>query len=110
MRRHALIRTGLAALGAALLVAAPLAVRAADSGPDFKEKCQKAAAQKLTLKKKDIKVLGKHKNSDGYMVVDFNVSDGRKGACYHEGNGKVYDVKVEGTATQPPASAATNKM
>ena len=112
MRRHTLVCLGLSALGAALLLAAPLAVRAADSavgGPDFKEKCQKAAAAKLSLKKKDIKVLGKHKNADGYMVVDFNVSDGRKGACYHEGNGKVYDVKVEGTATQPPASTTKKK-
>src|SRR5262245_34726564 len=104
-------RLGLAALGAALLLAtAPLAARAEGAGgPDFKEKCQKAAAQELGLKKKDIKVIGKHKNSDGYMMVDFNVSDGRKGVCRHEGNGKVYDVKVEGTATKPPASAAKKK-
>ena len=114
MRRHALnhavVRNALAALAAALLLAVPLAVRAeGGGGPDFKDKCQKAAAEKLSLKKKDIKVLGKHKNSEGYMVVDFNVSDGRKGACYHEGNGKVYDVKVEGTATKPPASATKKK-
>ena len=102
MRHHVL-----AALGAALLVAVPLAARAQGvAGPDFKEKCQKAAAEKLSLKKKDIKVLGKHKNSDGYMVVDFNATDGRKGACYHEGNGKVYDVKVEGTAATPATKPA----
>ena len=105
MRRHAL-----AALGAALLATAPFAARAeGGAGPDFKEKCQKAAAKELSLTKKDIKVLGKHKNSDGYMVVDFQVSDGRKGSCRAEGNGKIYDVKVEGTATKPPASAAKKK-
>ena len=43
------------------------------------------------------------------MVVDFQVSDGRKGSCLAEGNGKIYDVKVEGTATKPPASAAKKK-
>jgi hypothetical protein len=104
MRHHVL-----AALGAALLVTAPFAARAEGSGPDFKEKCQKAAAKQLGLAKKDIKVIGKHKNADGYMMVDFHVSDGRQGVCRHEGNGKVYDVKVEGTATNPPASAATKK-
>jgi len=100
----------LAALGAALLAAAPFTVRAEGAGgPEFKEKCQKAAAKELGLKKKDIKVLGKHKNSDGYVVVDFHVSDGRKGACRAEGNGKIYDVKVEGSATKSPASAAKKK-
>jgi hypothetical protein len=100
----------LAALGAALLAAAPFTVRAEGAGgPEFKEKCQKAAAKQLGLTKKDIKVLGKHKNADGYMLVDFHVSDGRQGVCRHEGNGKVYDVKVEGTASKPPASAAKKK-
>jgi len=111
MRRHAFVRNGLlTALGAALLFAAPLAVRAqTPGGPDFKEKCQKHAAEKLGVKKKDIKVIGKHKNSDGYMVVDFNVTDGRHGNCLCENNGKVYDVKVEGTATQAPASTTKKK-
>jgi hypothetical protein len=105
--RHQVV---LAALAAALLATAPFAARAeGGGGPEFKEKCQKAAAKELGLKKKDIKVIGKHKNSEGYMMVDFTVSDGRKGACRHEGNGKVYDVKVEGTATKPPASAAKKK-
>ena len=105
MRHHVL-----AALGAALLVIAPFAARAeGGAGPEFKEKCQKAAAKQLGLTKKDIKVLGKHKNADGYMLVDFHVSDGRQGVCRHEGNGKVYDVKVEGTASKPPASAAKKK-
>ena len=101
-------RSSLAAFAAALLAVAPFAAHAADApgGPDYKEKCQKAASAKLSLKKKDIKVLGKHKNSDGYMVVDFNATDGRKGACYCEGNGKVYDVKVEGTAATPSAKPA----
>src|SRR5215510_10675183 len=108
--RNASLRNGLAALVAALLLAAPLAARSAEVGtPDFKEHCQKAAAGKLSLKKKDIKVIGKHKNSDGYMVVDFNVTDGRHGSCICENNGKVYDVKVEGTATQAPASATKKK-
>src|SRR4029450_4660106 len=97
----------LAALGAALLVTVPFAARAeGGAGPEFKEKCQKAAAKQLGLTKKDIKVLGKHKNADGYMLVDFHVSDGRQGVCRHEGNGKVYDVKVEGTGTKAAGSGA----
>ena len=99
----------LAALGAAVLVTAPFAARSADSTPDFKEKCKKAAAKELGMKTKDIKVIGKHKNNEGYMVVDFNVSDGRKGACRAEGNGKIYDVKVEGTAAPKPSMVKPTK-
>jgi hypothetical protein len=97
----------LAALGAALLATVSFAARAQDV--DYKEKCQKAASAQAGVKKKDIKVIGKHKSSDGYMMVDFNVTDGRKGTCRAEGNGKIYDVKIEGTATKAPASATKKK-
>ena len=104
------MRHVVAALGAALLVAAPLAARGAGGGgPEFKEKCQKAASAQIGLAKKDIQVLGKHKNADGYMVVDFHVSDGRRGFCRHVDNGKVYDVRIEGKATKAPASVAKKK-
>ncbi len=69
--------------------------------------CKTAVKYKLSLDaKKDVTILGKRQNSEGFTVVDFKVSDGRKGSCVHYKSGKLSDVKMEPAAATP---ATTNR-
>ena len=106
-----MFRTAFAALLAAAFLVAPLVARAADPTADFSEHCKKAAAKELSLKKKDIKIIGKHKGGEGYTMVSFNVSDGRRGTCRCENNGRVYDIQMDASkpATRAPKSQTKTK-
>jgi hypothetical protein len=87
-----------------LVLASPLVALAGDDKPDLALSCKKKVKNQLNLdEKKDIKILGKRTNSDGFIVLDFAVFDGRKGSCFLYKNGKVAEVKVQQTAPGPAA-------
>ena len=88
-----------------ILLASPLAASAGDDKPDYNASCKKKVKRELNLdEKKDIRILGKRTNSDGFIVLDFAVFDGRKGSCFQYKNGKVAEVKMQ--PAPGPASPA----
>jgi len=87
-----------------LVLASPIAAYA-DDKPDFQAICKKKVKNQLNLdEKKDIRILGKRTNGDGFIVLDFAVFDGRKGSCFQYKNGKVAEVKMQ--PAPGPASPA----